>query len=172
MSTLTPNFGFIKPAVNDITDADLWGGYLNDDWDLLDTELATRSRDYAFADYQLTGAAFKDAAEIAYNLGSLGAGSIAVDYTNGNYQYVTLTGNQSGLTITNPPISGRVGFLTLEINQDATGGRTLTLNSSVYLTPNDAPVVLTTTASAKDKLRLETRNGGTTWDVFTNLDIK
>jgi len=171
MSTTTPNFGFIKPAVNDISDADLWGGYLNDDWDLLDTELATRSKDYAFADYKITAPALQDVAEIAYNLGNI-SGAVTVDYTNGNYQYATVTGDITSLTITNPPASGRVGFLTLELNQDGTGGRTITLNGSVYLTPNDAPVVLTTTASAKDKLRLETRNAGTTWDVFTNLNIK
>jgi len=171
MSTLTPNFGFIKPAVNDITDADLWGGYLNDDWDLLDTELATRSVNYNFADFQLVAPAFKDAAEIAYDAGNV-TGALSIDYTNGNYQYMTLTGNISSLTITNPPISGRVGFITLEMNQDGTGSRTLTLAGATYLTPSDAPVTLSTTASAKDKLRLETRNGGTTWDVFTNLDIK
>lgn len=171
MATNTPNFNFILPAVNDITDADLWGGYLDGNWSSLDTLLATRNKDYTFADYKITSPAMQDVAEIAYDLGNI-SGAVTVDYTNGNYQYGTLTGNITSLTITNPPISGRVGFLTLELNQDATGSRTLTLNSLVYLTPSDAPIVLSTTASAKDKLRLETRNAGTTWDVFTNLNIK
>lgn len=39
MATNTPNFGFIKPAVNSPTDADIWGDELNDNFDLLDTLL-------------------------------------------------------------------------------------------------------------------------------------
>ena len=39
MSSLTPNFGFILPSVNDPTDQDLWGGMLNSNFTLLDTLL-------------------------------------------------------------------------------------------------------------------------------------
>lgn len=39
MPTSTTNFGFQKPLVNDPTDEDLWGGYLNDDLDDIDAEL-------------------------------------------------------------------------------------------------------------------------------------
>lgn len=42
MSTLTTNFSLIKPGVADPTDEDLWGGYLNDDLDDIDTELYIR----------------------------------------------------------------------------------------------------------------------------------
>lgn len=41
MSTTTTNYALVKPAVNDPTDADLWGGYLNDDLDDIDAELYT-----------------------------------------------------------------------------------------------------------------------------------
>ena len=43
MSTLTTNYSLIKPGVNDATDQDLWGGYLNTDLDSLDslTKIAT-----------------------------------------------------------------------------------------------------------------------------------
>lgn len=41
MATLTPNYSFILPAVNDPTDQDLWGGYLNENWSALDTLLTT-----------------------------------------------------------------------------------------------------------------------------------
>lgn len=37
MSTLTTNYNLIKPGVNDATDQDLWGGYLNTDLDSLDS---------------------------------------------------------------------------------------------------------------------------------------
>lgn len=39
MSSLTPNFEFILPGVNDPTDQDLWGGYLNENWLRLDSIL-------------------------------------------------------------------------------------------------------------------------------------
>lgn len=40
MPTLTSNFEFQKPLVNNATDADLWGGQLNTNWDDIDTDLA------------------------------------------------------------------------------------------------------------------------------------
>jgi hypothetical protein len=40
MPTLTSNFGFQKPLVNNATDADLWGGQLNANWDSIDTKVA------------------------------------------------------------------------------------------------------------------------------------
>lgn len=39
MSTLTPNYGLIKPGVNDPTDQDLWGGMLNEDMDIIDAQM-------------------------------------------------------------------------------------------------------------------------------------
>src|SRR4051812_28137421 len=39
MPTTTTNFGLSKPLVNDATDQDLWGGYLNTDLDSIDTVL-------------------------------------------------------------------------------------------------------------------------------------
>lgn len=39
MPTLTPNYSFNQPLVNNATDADLWGGQLNSNWGDLDTEL-------------------------------------------------------------------------------------------------------------------------------------
>lgn len=40
MATQTSNFSFTKPAVNSATDADLWGGQLNTNWDDADGYLA------------------------------------------------------------------------------------------------------------------------------------
>ncbi len=37
MPTLTTNYSFNKPLVNSATDADLWGGQLNTNWDSADT---------------------------------------------------------------------------------------------------------------------------------------
>lgn len=37
MSSLTPNYGWILPSINDPTDQDLWGGYLNSNLSSQDT---------------------------------------------------------------------------------------------------------------------------------------
>jgi len=39
MATNTPNYGLIKPGVNDPTDQDLWGGMLNQDMDIIDSTM-------------------------------------------------------------------------------------------------------------------------------------
>lgn len=39
MPTSTSNYSLLKPLVNNATDQDLWGGYLNDDMDSIDTLL-------------------------------------------------------------------------------------------------------------------------------------
>lgn len=39
MPTLTTNYEFKKPLVNDAQDQDLWGGYLNENWDDIDSKL-------------------------------------------------------------------------------------------------------------------------------------
>lgn len=44
MATNTPNFNLIKPAVNDPADQDLWGGYLNENMDIIDTALGSAGR--------------------------------------------------------------------------------------------------------------------------------
>lgn len=36
MPTVTPNLGLYKPLINNATDENLWGGYLNDDMDIID----------------------------------------------------------------------------------------------------------------------------------------
>jgi hypothetical protein len=43
MATNTTNYNLIKPAVNDPADQDLWGGYLNENFDTLDGLLKTAS---------------------------------------------------------------------------------------------------------------------------------
>lgn len=60
MSTLTTNYDLIKPGVNDPTDQDLWGGYLNDDMDIIDSQLLIASN---YVTEAVTGATVLDASD-------------------------------------------------------------------------------------------------------------
>lgn len=167
MPNSTTNFSFNKPLVNNATDADLWGGYLNSNWDDADSLFATRSADYDFAGYKLTDAVLEDTGETAYSLGNI-SGAVAVDYTNGHWQYGTLTGNISGITVSNWPASGKGAWLSLELIQDGTGSRTLTL-ASAYKTAGGAGITLSTAAAARDFVHLTTRDAGTT--IFARSEL-
>ena len=71
--------------------------------------------------------------------------TISWDVSQGAIAYVTLAGNR---TIASPS-NLKVGTLILHVNQDATGGRTLTWNS-VFKWPVGTAPVLSTSANAKD----------------------
>ena len=138
--------------------------------DTLDSEAATKTVDLDFAGKVLSDAEVKDLSEDTHDLGTT-SGAVVIDYTNGHYQYATLNGNVTSVTINNFPASGKVGFLTLELTQDGTGSRTISL-SSAYKTTGGAGITLTTTAAAIDVLRFETRDAGTTINTFINSDMK
>jgi hypothetical protein len=91
--------------------------------------------------------------------------TVTWDYaTQGTEAKVTLAGNRT-LSITNLP-AGEVVYLTLEVIQDATGSRTLTLPASTKVIGGGAgAVTLTTTGGATDLLTF--RWNGTT--LFANL---
>ena len=169
MVNLTTNYDFNLPEVNSATDEDLWGGYLNENWNSLDSKLKTRTDAYNFADFELQRASFIDTQETAYDAGSI-SGAVALDYTNGHYQYATVTGNITSLTISNFPASGKNGFMSLELTQDGTGGRTIAL-SSAYKTPESGGIALSTGAGDVDIFRFETRDAGTTIYTFANYNM-
>lgn len=166
---VTPVFGWVYPTPLDPATANLWGPTLNTLFDDVDAEMGTRSAAYDFAGFQIITPEIIDAQEDVYNLGNI-SGAVSVDYTNGHYQYGVLTGNVTGLTITNWPASGKAGWMTIELIQDGTGNRTLTLGSA-YKTADNEPIVLTQAANARDKLRVETRDAGATIDTFVNLNM-
>lgn len=118
----------------------------------------------AMADKVLARPEIKDYAETFHNIGNSGAAATA-NLENGNFQAITLTGD-CALTFSNPPATGRVGSLTLEVIQDGTGGHTVTWPASVTWAGGSAPT-LSTAAAAVDVLSFYTRDGGTTWRGFT-----
>ena len=146
----TPVLGGTYPTPLDPATADLWGDTLNDLFLLFDAEFGIRTVNQDFADFVLSRAKFKDPSETVYSAGNI-SGAVSLDYTNGSYQYATLTGNVTSLTISNLPATASGGWMTLELIQDGTGSRTLALGSA-YKTQSEEAVTLTTTATARDKL--------------------
>jgi len=167
MPNSTTNYSFNKPLVNNATDADLWGGFLNTNWDSADSIFNTRSQAYNFAGFTLFNSKMKDTSEAAYSLGNV-SGAVAIDYEKGHWQYATLTGDVTSVTVSNLPVTGTGAWLTLELVQDGTGSRTLTLGSA-YETAGGAGITLSTAASSRDLLHLTTRDSGAR--IFTRSEL-
>lgn len=164
----TDNLSLTYPTPLDPATADIWGDIINDIFIAFDDEFAERTIATSYADFAQSRMKLIDTSETVFSKGNV-SGAVSLDYTNGHYQYMTLTGNISSLTISNFPASGTAGWMTLEMIQDGTGSRTLTLGSA-YKTPGGDGITLTTTASAVDTLHLFTRDAGTTIRVALNAD--
>ena len=109
MPTLTTNFSLNKPVVNSATDEDIWGGYLNDNFDTIDTQLKvcrdSIKRNISASDSLVAGDRRKtllvDATSGAVTLTLLAAATAAdgfefcVKKTDSSANAVTLDGNAS-----------------------------------------------------------------------------
>ena len=122
-----------------------------------------------FADFELSRADMKDILETTNDLGSV-SGALVIDYEDGNYQFATVSGDITSVTINNLPASGKVGFITVEYTQDGTGGNSIT-HSGTYRFPGGFAPDLSQGANEIDKFRYETRDAGTNIDVFVNTNI-
>jgi hypothetical protein len=74
-----------------------------------------------------------------YNIGDSGSGTLSVDCNNGSRQYARLTGNVA-VNFVNPKDGG---VIELVLYQDATGGRTVSWNSSIKWPDGFAPQITT-----------------------------
>lgn len=117
--------------------------------------------DFNMADATLQRPVIKDYG-LTRTAPTVSAGALTLDLTAGNAFEVSLTGNVTTLTISNPPTSGTLGKFVLILTQDATGSRTVTWPASVKWEGGTAPT-LTTTASRSDILVFITTDAGTTW---------
>jgi len=88
------------------------------------------------------------------------AGVLDIDFEDGNSHFLTLTENVSTMTLSNPPVSGRLGQVEIEILQDSVA-RTIAWPASVQWPGGTAPDL--TTTSATYLVHLRTRDGGTTY---------
>lgn len=86
--------------------------------------------------------------------------TLSLDLANGNGQWIVLDDDCefafSAVT------SGKLCSFTLILEQDATGGRTVTWPASVFW-PDDIEPVLSTDPGAVDTLAFLTKDGGTVW---------
>jgi hypothetical protein len=96
------------------------------------------------------------------------SGSIAIDYSTGQYQYLSTTGSIS-LSFSNWPISGTAGSIDLAINITSTA-YTVTLPAAVSLGTSGiqglSSNVITFAATGTYQFRFFTADGGTTVTVF------
>lgn len=95
-----------------------------------------------------------------YNFIGSASGSINLDYNNGNFQTVTLTGNLS-ITPTNWP-AGTADSMTLVCTQDGSGNRTLSFATGTVKVPGGGGIILSTAPNAVDFLEIVSYDGGTT----------
>lgn len=109
MATNTTNYSFIKPAVNDAADQDLWGGYLNTNWDSIDgllktatdTTTSTKTTTYTVTTSDRNGLILANATGGAFTISlptvaSAGAGfKISFKKTDASANAVTIDGNGS-----------------------------------------------------------------------------
>lgn len=170
MTTPTLNFSFLKPDVASAAEKDRWGTLQNNVTDAIDSQLKTRTQSYDFDGYELIDAKSKGHRETRYNFTSdISGNAVTIDYNNGNYQYATISSNVA-ISFANFPASD-VGFITLHITQDATGGRAVTFVPTIKISGGGtlAPV---TTANAINIYRVECLGTGSfPYYVFLNAGM-
>jgi hypothetical protein len=104
---------------------------------------------------------------------AISAGTLTLDMTTSSYFKVAHNANISTLTLSNILATHSTSFI-LELTQDATGGRTITWPASVRCAGGSVAATLapTTTANAVNVYTFVTPNGGTTWFVGVQKDVK
>jgi hypothetical protein len=93
------------------------------------------------------------------------ASSTALNCSLGNIFSITMSASISTLSFSNVPATGRAYTMTLFVNQDATGNRTISWPAAVRWSGGTSPT-LTTTANKTDIITLVTHDGGTNWYGF------
>ncbi len=105
---------------------------------------------------KLQGPQIMDYSETLKADGASASGNLAFSFADGNFHTATISGGAATLSFTNPPTSGLVGSMTLELTNG--GSQTLTW-TAVDWAGGTAP---TLTSSGVDVLTFYTHDGGTT----------
>lgn len=164
----TTNYSWVLPVVDG--SANVWGELLNSIFsgtspDGLD-EVIKAVSDVADAAMPKAGGVFTG--DVEYAAGSrlieddTAMAALAVDFALGNFFSKTLANGAQSITFANPPSSGKVQFITIELTQGSNGDSTVSWPAAVDWDQGSAPT-LSTTATGKDILGFYTRDGGTTY---------
>lgn len=100
----------------------------------------------------------------SYNAMGSVAGTVNLDYNNGNYQSLTLTSNVT-LNLVNWPASGTAANMTLFCTQDSAGSRILSFTGAPVpnvLVPGGGGLILSSAPNAVDEVLITTFDGGVT----------
>ncbi len=171
MPTTTTNYSWNKPTIDG--DESTWGGFLNGNWDALDTLLGgVSATEFGYLDGVTSAVQTQIDAKItadvtgefiadSYNetfVTLTAAATVDVDCETGNVFALT-TDQNTTFTFSNPPASGTAyGFM---LRLTAGGTHTITYPASVDwagATAPDAPA-----SGETDVLVFTTTDGGTTW---------
>lgn len=183
-AALTHVVGSIVEFIPDVTWADRIYDALAtlvdvDDISAINTSIVTTTGTQSLSNKTLTGATLSTVSLInadilnrkttIYNNGNAGA-SLAIDLNNGETQKVTLTETLATLSLVNMEAGD---YLTLYLEQDATGSRTITLAQSggSLKYPGGTAPTLTTDANARDVLAIRAYNASVTDVIANSLDL-
>jgi hypothetical protein len=95
---------------------------------------------------------------------TISSGTLAIDCSLGGVFNIAHNANIVTLSFSSLPTAGRNKTITLNLTQDATGGRTITWPVSVKIPIGG--VTLSTTALSRNKVSLNTIDGGASWDLM------
>jgi hypothetical protein len=137
----------------------VWTGIVSANSSTAFPAAALRGQDVDLGGATLDNVELKNYAETRVTLASA-SGVVSWSLTDGNAGYLVLTENVTQFTISNWPTSPAAGSFTLWVQQDSTGGWTMTgyPNSVKWL--GDAEPVITDAAFAVDIISFMTLDGG------------
>lgn len=118
--------------------------------------------DVDFTDQEISQIRLKDYVEVAPTASVSGA--VTRSFADGNVHRLTLTGNVTSLTISDPPATGFQGTITFILTQDGTGGRTWADPSGTVVMGGAG--TFNTLAGKRNVVTYTTSNGGSTWLRF------
>ena len=92
-------------------------------------------------------------------------GVLTLDIATVSVFNVAHTEGITSIVIANPPASGTSASFTLNLTQDATGGRSLAYASGTFKPAIGVTISINTTANTRNVLVFNTTNGGATYDI-------
>jgi len=165
MSTNLPNVNVNISVPFEAQFVDTWGTPLNAALVAFDSEISVKTTNLNFADLELSRPELKDYAETIEENIAISAGVAVVDFQNGNHAEINMSENVTTLTISNPPVTGKVGMMVIDLKQSGVGSFTITWPTSIDWGDAGTPT-LTTTSGSTDTFTIRTKDGGTTYQGF------